>query len=99
MMPRVWNRREPGVPMDAVYVGRPSKWGNPYTHLKTHSLAEIVVATKNEAIAAYEAWLLDNPALLASVKTELAGKDLVCWCAPRPCHADVLLRIANTPTR
>jgi hypothetical protein len=26
---------------------------------------------------------------------ELRGKDLVCWCAPKPCHGDVLLRLAN----
>lgn len=29
-MPRVWNKRDPNVPPDAVYVGRPSKWGNDF---------------------------------------------------------------------
>jgi hypothetical protein len=32
---------------------------------------------------------------MAAAKTELRGKDLVCWCAPKLCHADVLLEIAN----
>lgn len=97
-MPRVWNKREPGVPPDAVYVGRPTKWGNPFTHIKGQSLAKFHVPTKDAAIGAYTLWLTCDPAnaeLLAAVKTELRGKDLVCWCAPHRCHADVLLRIAN----
>ena len=34
--------------------------------------------------------------LVLKIKHELKGKDLVCWCAPQPCHADVLLEIANS---
>lgn len=88
-MPRVINRRRgheaarPG----AIYVGRPTKWGNPFSISKHHTRAQV--------IAMYERWLLDNPALLADLH-ELRGKDLVCYCAPLPCHADVLLRLANS---
>ena len=64
-----------------VYIGRPSKWGNPF-------------AMRNEldrerVIAQYEQYLLSKPELLAQV-IELKGKDLVCWCSPQACHGDVL---------
>jgi hypothetical protein len=99
IMPRVWNKRNPNVPPDAVYVGRPTKFGNPFTHLKGCSLAKFYMPTRAAAIAAYCEWLRRDPAnaeLLAAVKSELRGKDLVCWCAPKACHADVLLEIANS---
>lgn len=92
-MPKVWNKRDPRTPKDAVYVGRPSKWGNPFSHLPS-SVARYRVATREEAVAAFEHSLRHDPRLL-DMLAELRGKDLVCWCAPRPCHADVLLRIAN----
>ena len=86
-----------------VYVGRPSKWGNPfrigavYSHgpvaLQGHPLSRV------EAVQAYEAWLcsseLGATLLWALGQGELRGKTLGCWCAPLPCHADVLLRFAN----
>ena len=80
---RVWNKRDPNCPKDAVYVGRPTKWGNPYKIGRDGS--RLVV------IESYRRWLeagRDDP-------TELRGKDLVCWCAPQPCHADILLEVAN----
>lgn len=78
-----------------VYIGRPSKWGNPFG-TKHDSAAEIICDTREEAIAAYEMWLLEQPDLLAEVKAELKGKVLGCWCKPKhACHGDVLLRIAN----
>lgn len=93
-MPKVWNKRDPTCPKDAVYVGRPSKWGNPYSHLD--SKLAIKVSNRAYAIAAYENWLYDErPDLIEAAKKELAGKDLVCWCAPLSCHADILLEIAN----
>ena len=83
----VFSRRKGrGDPPGAVYVGRPTKWGNPF---------RVGLLTLPEAIAKYEEWLRGQPELLTAAKAELRGKDLVCWCAPRPCHADVLLRIAN----
>lgn len=93
-MPRVWNKRDPNVPSDAVYVGRPTKWGNPYSHL-TGTRATHRVATRNEAVDAYEDNL--SEVLKAAARRELRGRDLVCWCYPARCHADVLLKIANDP--
>jgi hypothetical protein len=88
--PRVLNLRDcPGgaVPEGAVYVGRPSKWGNPFRLTKGVDRARV--------IARYRGWLFAQPALVADVKRELRGKDLVCWCAPLACHADILLEVAN----
>jgi hypothetical protein len=45
-------------------------------------------------IALYERWLLENEALMAALG-ELRGLVLGCWCAPQPCHGDVLVRLAN----
>jgi len=96
-MPKVWNMRDPNKPADALYVGRGlgSKYGNPYTHLIGKSAAKFQVKSREEAVNAYEDYLKSNPELLAAAKRELRGKDLICWCAPQFCHADILLRIAN----
>jgi hypothetical protein len=84
-MPRVLNKKTHGLPTGAVYIGRPSKWGNPFVIGKHGSRAEV--------IARFERYLLASP-LMASLH-ELRGKDLVCWCAPCACHGDVLVRLAN----
>lgn len=93
-MPRVWNKRAQDVPMEAVYVGRPTKFGNPFSHLPS-TLAAYRVATRDEAVDAFERWLVEQPGLVAAVRRELRGRDLVCWCAPARCHAEVLVRVAN----
>jgi hypothetical protein len=77
-----------------VYVGRGSKFGNPYTH-KYGTSAPWIVDDRETAIRLYEEWLREQPELLAAVKKELKGKVLGCWCKPLDCHGDVLLRIAN----
>lgn len=77
-----------------VYIGRPSIWGNPFSH-KPGTKAEHVVANRREAIKAYEAWLMEQPELLARARAELRGKVLGCWCKPQSCHGDVLARVAN----
>ena len=82
-MTTVVNRRTD--PYD-VYIGRPSKWGNPFKLTPR--------TTRAEVIARYEAWLLTQPQLLAALP-ELKGKRLGCWCAPLPCHGDVLARLAD----
>jgi hypothetical protein len=85
--PRVLNRGTDGVPAGAIYVGRPTKWGNPYPLKKE--------ADRAACLERYEKYLQQRPDLKAAARRELRGKDLVCWCAPKACHADVLLRIAN----
>lgn len=67
-----------------VYIGRPSKWGNPYVIGKD--------GTRAEVIAKYREYILGRPDLLAQLP-ELQGKVLGCWCDPLPCHGEVLLEL------
>ena len=77
-----------------VYIGRPGKgksaaacpWGNPFTIGPD--------GTRDGVIAKYEQWLQTQPQLLARLP-ELRGKRLGCFCAPQPCHGDVLARLAD----
>lgn len=88
--PRVINRRRSlNMPDGAVYIGRPSRWGNPF-EIGRHGDRAAVVARFRE-------WLLAQPDLVAAVRRDLAGRDLVCFCAPAACHGDVLLEVANAP--
>lgn len=86
-MPRVLNKRTDGVPDGAIYVGRPTKWGNPF-RIDTE-------ADREEVIDRYLRWIRYRTDLREQAREELAGKDLVCWCAPQACHADILMKIAN----
>ena len=90
--PLVVNRRR-RVAYD-VYVGRPSIWGNPFSH-RFGTRPEFRVDTQEDAIDEYARWLREQPQLVERAKRELRGKVLACWCAPEPCHAEVLARIAN----
>lgn len=69
-----------------VYIGRPSKWGNPF-RLADESEREWLLER-------YRQWLMEQPDLLASLH-ELKGKTLGCWCHPKACHGDVLAELAN----
>jgi hypothetical protein len=101
-MPKVINlkgRKPQDVPKGAVYIGRrmkprgkslwdlpKSKWANTYEIDKD--------GAREEVIAKYEAWLRSKPELIAALP-ELRGKDLACWCSPKACHGDVLLRLVE----
>ena len=85
--PRVWNKHHPNIPHGSVYVGRPTKWGNPFIMSKE--------ADRTHVVEQYKAWIQSQPELQRQAIRELRGRHLVCWCAPKPCHADVLLKIAN----
>jgi hypothetical protein len=85
-MCRVLNKHVCGTPTGAVYIGRGGRWGNPF---------RIGVDGDHAAvIAQYEAWLRGQHGLLRTLG-ELRDKDLVCYCAPAPCHGDLLVRLAN----
>ncbi len=72
------------MPTNAIYVGRPTRWGNPYADQDN---AELVRLFRENCL---------TPEFICSVRSELKGKDLACWCPlDQPCHADVLLKIAN----
>lgn len=79
-----------------VYVGRGSPYGNPYTHRPLEdTLARFQVASREEAVDAFETMLLGDAELMALVQRELRGKVLGCHCVPLLCHATVLARYAN----
>ena len=71
---------------NCVYIGRPSKWGNPFPLYGEQF--------RDEVVAKYEQHLMNSPELLAQLG-ELKGKNLVCYCSPKACHGDILLRLAN----
>ena len=92
---RIQRKRTKGykLPPNAVYVGRPTKWGNPYL------VQPLSGMTRQDAVQAYlhhingNLWTSPNK---QEIRDELRGKDLACWCPlDQPCHADVLLEIAN----
>lgn len=116
MPKRIQRRRTRGwrMPENAVYVGRPTKWGNPF-HVggKAHVFmlggwVQEDVPDAATAVHFFRDWITQEikvrrggdehrADLLASLANgALAGKDLACWCPlDQPCHADVLLKIAN----
>lgn len=85
-MPKVHNKYNNTAPIGSVYIGRPSKWGNPFVIGKD--------GTRDEVIAKFEQYLLNNTVLLAQID-ELRGKDLICFCAPQACHGDILIKYSN----
>jgi len=94
-MPRVLNKRTDKILPDAIYVGRPSKWGNPFKMNDPLLPAGLSMLGRRKAVIdEYRLWIIRQPDLIDSL-SELKGKDLVCWCAPLPCHADILLQLAN----
>lgn len=70
-----------------VYIGRPSKWGNPFTIGKD--------GTREEVVEKYRHHIENNQQLKCDVIRELKGKNLICFCSPKLCHGHILLRIAN----
>ncbi len=85
-MCKVLNKHTAGSYSAAVYIGRGSKWGNPFRIGADGDRATV--------IAKFERWLRDRHDLLRALD-ELCGKNLVCYCAPAACHGDLLLRLAN----
>lgn len=124
---RIQRRRTKGwrAPEGAVYVGRGSKWGNPYTfELMQKKLEEVMEAFGDEprgepplnirelAVEAFRCdmqygpdspwwWFGPHNHIITALGHlhELRGKNLMCWCPlDQPCHADVLLELANQET-
>jgi hypothetical protein len=69
-----------------IYIGRGSKWGNPFIIGKD--------GTREEVIESYREWIQTKPELLSSLN-ELKNKTLGCWCAPKGCHGDILKELAE----
>lgn len=89
------------MPEGAVYVGRPTRWGNPFRvgaslHVgPSFAGRDTVVVDAADAVARYRQWLTQSAVRVDGLIPLLAGRDLVCWCPlDQPCHADVLLAAA-----
>ena len=104
---RPWRADNP----EAVIVARPSKWGNPYRigEVGWNPWYPDDAATRENTVSEFEWDLMYGDGIwfergeryltLGDVLVELAGRDLACWCPlDQPCHADVLLDIANNST-
>ena len=73
----------------AIRVDRSSDWGNPFVMHRESERTKVC-----DLFAAYAKWRLTvDPQWLKPLR----GKDLACWCAPKRCHADTLLKLANEP--
>ncbi len=93
MPKRIQRSRKRGwrMPEGAVYVGRPTKWGNPCDWQDRPDGREGAVAMYRQLLRAKT-----GADIAEAARQELRGKDLCCWCPlDQPCHADVLLQIAN----
>lgn len=106
MPKRIQRKRTKGwrMPEGAVCVDRSTRWGNLFeigcgvvirqSDGDTVSLGK--VETREQAVAWFRAYLSHYPHIAERARNQLRGKDLACWCPlDQPCHADVLLEIAN----
>lgn len=98
---RIQRKRTRGwrMPEGVVYVGRPSKWGNPFRVDEWRSAKQAM-----QDFRTYVQYRLNSS--LGYPLEALRGKDLACWCRLEdadgvriPCHADVLLELANETDR
>lgn len=72
-----------------IYIGRGSKWGNPYSHIYGNG---IYVSTREIAIEKYKEYIMNKPELLKDLH-ELKDKVLGCFCKPKACHGDILIQL------
>src|SRR5262245_56540203 len=85
------------MPPNTVKVDRATRWGNPFK-IGTKSANGTVIHDAKQAFRLYVEFARRNRKLAIAARQELRGKNLACWCKPgNPCHADVLLVLANTP--
>lgn len=115
---RIQRKRVSGwrMPAGAIYVGRPTIWGNPVTreatinwHLGDYMDGDRAAIWREEAVKVFRLWITGqtdigyhlpwHPYALPEKRPDIAplrGHDLACWCRlDQPCHADVLLELAN----
>ena len=104
---RIQRKRSKGwkMPEGAVYVGRPGKWGNPYAASGVTTAADAVqmyrdliarVASGKCECSESDGLSVWDRHVIRHARDLLGGRDLACWCPlDQPCHADVLLEIAN----
>lgn len=92
-MKRIQRKRTKGwrMPGGAVYVGRNTRYGNPFRIGEPHPVSGVPMDA--EDVCQMYAWGMVN---VKPDLSDLRDKDLVCWCSlDQPCHADILLKLAN----
>jgi hypothetical protein len=95
---RVQLRRTKGwrKPEGAIIVTRPSRWGNPYK-IGDPDPVHASPMSRDRVVGWFEAMFEIDERIPSADIGELRGHDLACWCPlDQPCHADVLLEIANS---
>lgn len=96
------------MPPNTVKVDRSTRWGNPFVVGETYPvieegnadaiLAEEKCLSAAEAVSMFRSWVSSEHGWDQEQIDVLSGKNLACWCRPGdPCHADVLLELANKP--
>lgn len=87
-LPKLHNKYHKTASAEAVYIGRPSVWGNPFS---------VQEYGREKAIELYRKWIFapEQKELRERARKELRDKDLVCFCKPKACHGDWLLEVAN----
>ena len=91
-------------PEGAIVVSRPSKWGSPFVvgqyvtpPIERYQPGGVLVQDTSHAVKLYRKWLTGSANRIDNLIPELRGHDLACWCPlDQPCHADVLLELANS---
>ena len=102
---RIQRKRTKGwrMPEGAVFVGRPTKWGNPFAVGRRITILDIegkphsLLCDRALSLELYKRYIWEKPVKwLNELRSELRGKDLSCWCSlDEDCHADFLLELAN----
>lgn len=104
---RIQRKRTKGwrMPENTVYVGRGSKWGNPFKVGSECVRCKMsagggelsnTVADNDHAVQLYKRFTAREVRIQIEAHQELKGKNLACWCKEnQSCHADVLLELAN----
>ena len=84
------------MPLNTVIVDCTTAWGNPFAVGKRGGAYSAKVMNQRHAMQLYRSVAFDNEKLVGAAREQIRGKNLACWCAlDAPCHADVLLEIAN----
>lgn len=82
-MPKVYNKKHNDAPPEAVYIGRGSVYGNPFTHL-TYGQAVVITPDRETAVRYYRLWVNGDPDLIKRVNEASRRKYGKPWLPPTP---------------
>lgn len=76
-----------------IYIGRPSEWGNPFSHKRTAHAKQ--VGSRLMAVEAFKQYALDRLRREPEWLEPLRGKTLGCFCEPQMCHGDIIVELLD----